>query len=454
MRRLTNSYDDICDAGGAPRQSISSFRSARSLGGTLLLEDDASDKGVVFISISLFMTIVGTGMLAMPMTLMKMGIDGFIASIFIVSVMTIIGYYLTYRTLDMVPSCNMDIAEIGKLLLGKPGFYISLFICILDTWGTVVGNIRAVTEVVKSMHPGLSDSFIIIAVIVCAWPLTFKQKLSDLRVAGLFATCAIFLFTGYITWEGMVMSQSVGSTPSWNGFYKAAPSFGVILFSYDSQVNLYPLYREMRGPAGGGGKSSLLTLISVIAVIGASLVYAVVGISGVLLYPENVNGNILVNMRDEWFVKATFATAIFLSLPILAHECTVLITRYLAPFAIHGGPSLLLLGLAGYAANTFHMFSAFRYVGSTTGVLFSAVLPPLFFIAASRRNVRPNLSQIPLVDSVPFMTDSPLPNTYIPQSRFGRSNTGSAITGSTFEIIGASLFLAVGVTLVPLLLLL
>ena len=454
MRRLTEQSDtpDFTEFSGLHRPTLSSFRSARSLGGTLLLDDDGSDKGLISISISLFMTIVGTGMLAMPMSLVIMGIDGFIASVMAVAAMTIIGYYLTYRTLDMVPCRNMDIAEIGKLLLGKPGFYIALFICVLDTWGTVVGNIRAVTEVVQSIYPSVDERCIIIGIVLCAWPLTFKQKLSDLKIAGLFATASILLFTGYITWEGFVSTTPNVSIPSWRGWSQAVPPLGVIVFSFDSQVNLYPLYREMRISSDGSSKSTKLTLISMVAVSAASLVYIVVGISGVLLFPDHVDGNILVNMRHEWLVKATFATAIFLSLPILAHECTILITRYLAPSSFYGGPSLLLLGMAGIAAGSFRMFSAFRYVGSTTGVLFSAVLPPLFFISASRRNFRPNLSDIPLVASLPLLTDSPLPDNYSPGVRVPRNDEDST-GGSSCEIIGATLFLATGVTLLPVLVL-
>eukprot|EP01064_Diplonema_japonicum_P019021 TRINITY_DN27728_c0_g1_i1.p1 TRINITY_DN27728_c0_g1~~TRINITY_DN27728_c0_g1_i1.p1 ORF type:complete len:481 (+),score=88.39 TRINITY_DN27728_c0_g1_i1:40-1482(+) len=397
--------------------SFASMRSMSSFGGLLLDTTEESQAAGWQVGISLLVTLVGTGVLAMPMATFEAGYAGFVGIVGFIVVITMVGCYLTFRTLDVLKSHEADVAHIGYTVMGAKGFHLALFVCLFDTWGTVVGNIRAVADTVYSFvgRDRVSLSTVVYIVAILVWPLTLQKSIGDLRIVSLYAAAAMLYFCYSITADALQHEEVLDTlvhAPGVNDMASIVSSCSVIFFAFDCQVNLFPLYREMKGMPGVKTKS--LMPIAGCAVGSAAVLYICLGLSGYITYMNDTSGNILDNLHGRWFLKVVFASAVFFTLPVLVHECANLLFLYLLPpSASPLLPNLLMIGSAAVFASGSPVYSTFRYLGATAGIMFTCILPPLFFLCAAwmerdegedeEAPYHANLSEIPNVESMPLL---------------------------------------------------
>ncbi|KAJ9457173.1 amino acid permease [Diplonema papillatum] len=392
-----------------PPPECSQIKSVRSLGGLLVdFDQEPSSATAVTVSVSLFMTFVGTGVLAMPMGVRYAGVVGFALVVLVVGFCTTFGCYLTYRTLDIIRSTRSDVAHTGHKIYGRWGFRLALTLCLLDTWSGGVANLRAAAETLALILPGSPEpKTLVFVVAVLVWPLTLKEKFSDLRFVGYYAAAAIVFFVLSVFGDAAAhphkAAQTLEATEWIRDPAEMLSTIGVIFFSFDCQVNLFPLYREMR-VREGCPKTGTMMGPTVAAIILAGVGYMLIGYSGYSMYGVSTGGNILHNLEGYTMLKVVFASSVTLALPILLHEGNVLLWRYLLP---EGSPkmfsSIAMMSTAALCAATMDFFTIFRLAGATAGVVFTSVVPPFFFLGAiGRHRLLSNINSIPHVDSEPI----------------------------------------------------
>ena len=452
------------------RSRIPSVRSVKSLGG-LLLEDEAPDHASQrHVGVSLFTTIVGTGVLGMPRAVQEAGVGGFALAMLGVCLFTMFGSYLTYRALEVLRHQDVDdVADVGRSTLGRVGYYIALFVCLFDTWGATIGNIRAVADVLHVVFfPNTSYRVLVPGIVVLVFPLTLREKFSDFRIVSIVAMCAMLCFVLVVTIQGrpVVLAESLaqgqGVLQPWPNVMSAT---AVLFFAFDFQVNLFPLYREV---SCGERRSKVATLMppTAWAMFAAVVVYALVGVSGYSTYVSTTSGNIMDNMEGLYWLKASFSAAIFFAVPILVHEGINLVLLHILPEgAPKAVPSLLMIGSAAYMAAEMPVYSTFKYVGGTVGIAFSCILPPLFFLGSVRNRLRKgrSLASITRAESEPLLPSptqphgqhSPGQTAPVSQYTWDRPRTPlvepqqSHSFYSTWELWAAGVFLTLGVLAVP-----
>ena len=392
---------------GAARERVASVRSVKSLGILLLEEESVDHASSTYIFVSLFATIVGTGVLAMPRAAAAAGAAGFLGCVTVAVLSSLFGAYLTLRTLETVVLTSrlrsggadegytdlVDIAGTGRELLGAVGFYLSLCVCLLDTWGALVGNICAVADVAVEhlAWTGMSRPHVVAAVALLVSPFTLRERLSDFRWVTAFAMAAMVAFCAVLAADA-TPSQLLDTEghPPVGTPAGVASSLSVVFFAFDFQVNLYPLFREAKAknPAKPERKASALMPPTCAALAGAVLVYGLIGLGGYSTYGEKTLGNIMGNLKGNTAVKVSFALAIFFAIPILVHECNNLLLYYLLPSWFSRSrsvPSFIMLTSAAVFATVFDVYSTFKYVGATVGVTFTCILPPFYFLLALGR---------------------------------------------------------------------
>ena len=90
-------------------------------------------------------------------------------------------------------------------------------------------------------------------------------------------------------------NKIVGDVPWVNGnFFVALP---IVVFSFSSQLALYPIYKEMRD-RWGGDSSDMLKVVRY-SVSFTILCYSLCGLFGVLAFPTDTKGNILLNYESS-----------------------------------------------------------------------------------------------------------------------------------------------------------
>ncbi|RMD43470.1 hypothetical protein DV735_g1643, partial [Chaetothyriales sp. CBS 134920] len=286
--------------------------------------------------INLLNTIVGAGVLAMPLAMAHMGIVLGVIVLLWAGLTAGFGLYLqtqcarylergssSFFALSQITYPNAAIIFDAAIAIKCFGVGVSYLIIIGDLMpGVVLGFAPA-----EGLRPFLTDRhFWITAFMLVVIPLSYLRRLDSLKYTSVIALISI----GYLVILVVYHFSAHDTLPSghyqtplriftWAGPVAALSSFPVIVFGYTCHQNMFSILNEI------GNNSPFRTTTVVVASIGtAAVIYLVVAITGYLSFGNEVGGNIIAQYAPS--VSATIGRAalvvlVMFSYPLQAHPC-------------------------------------------------------------------------------------------------------------------------------------
>eukprot|EP01061_Rhynchopus_euleeides_P032729 TRINITY_DN5445_c2_g1_i1.p1 TRINITY_DN5445_c2_g1~~TRINITY_DN5445_c2_g1_i1.p1 ORF type:complete len:695 (+),score=203.10 TRINITY_DN5445_c2_g1_i1:223-2085(+) len=343
-------------------QSNHSRRSLRSFIGetpSMIGVPERGERGVASVAIVLYKTITGAGALAMPYAFWKSGKILFPLMVLFVTLCSHYGCLLLARALDMTRRGDLDYAELGRLCMGRWGFYFAMFVCFFDSWGAAIAAFRMIAELIlpvledhnvlgpySTPSPGdgnmstpeddatnttiYSYGFIIAIVAIAIYPALLYKKVTELGFISFLGVVAMLVFVVTLFVKCVSDPHSLDGLDSFSWNADAVVAIPIIAFSYDCQSNVFGSYRDISGVVGD--KSDKLVAASAWANLSAAASYIAIAFTGYIAFTTDVQQDILEsfassNLLDA--VKIFFALSVMLSFPVILIECSTIVREHL-----------------------------------------------------------------------------------------------------------------------------
>ncbi|KAF2153008.1 hypothetical protein K461DRAFT_277783 [Myriangium duriaei CBS 260.36] len=382
--------------------------------------------------INLVNTIVGAGVLAMPLAMSHMGIFLGILVIIWSGITAGFGLYLQTRCARYLDRGMSSFFALSQITYPNAAVVFDAAISI-KCFGVGVSYLIIIGDLMPGVVRGFSDHpsagflvdrhFWVTAFMLIVIPLSFLRRLDSLKYTSVVALVSI----GYLVIL-VVYHFASGDTSGtrgevrvfeWMGIVPTLASFPVIVFAYTCHQNMFSILNEIEDT------SPKSTTSVVTASIGTSAsIYLLVAITGYLTFGDNVVGNIVSQYHPSvtsTIGKAAIVVLVMFSYPLQVHPCRASVDAVLKwrPMSIKsnnnspvlGSPSrnsLLGQGSATAARRTEMSETRFAaittviivlsyivamtvsslekvlaYVGSTGSTSISFILPGLFYYKIS-----------------------------------------------------------------------
>ncbi|SLM34781.1 amino acid transporter [Lasallia pustulata] len=380
--------------------------------------------------INLINTILGAGVLAMPLALSHMGILLGVVVIIWSGLTAGFGLYLQIRCVRYLERGSASFFALSQMTYPNAAVIFDAAIAI-KCFGVGVSYLIIIGDLMPGVVRGFSEDaggvgflvdrhFWVTGFMLIVIPLSFLRRLDSLKYTSVVALISI----GYLVilvvfhfFKGDTM-QDRGPLRiiRWGGAVPTLSSFPVIVFAYTCHQNMFSILNEI------SNNSHFRTSGVVVASTGTScLVYLLVAITGYLSFGNAVLGNI-VGMYTPSVAstigKAAIVVLVMFSYPLQVHPCRASVDAVLkwrptkrseSPSASPSGVAPLLAGKSGHTARGDGMgetrFAAITtaiivlsyvvamtvsslekvlaYVGSTGSTSISFILPGLFYYKIS-----------------------------------------------------------------------
>lgn len=286
--------------------------------------------------INLLNTIVGAGVLAMPLAMSHMGMVLGVIVILWAGLTAGFGLYLQTRcaaylergsssffALSQITYPNAAIIFDAAIAVKCFGVGVSYLIIIGDLMpGVVLGFTSE-----DGLAPFLIDRhFWVTAFMLVVIPLSYLRRLDSLKYTSVIALISIgylVILVVYHFTEKDTLPDGHYSSPlrifKWAGPVEALSSFPVIIFAYTCHQNMFSILNEI------SNNSHFRTSMVVFASIGtAAAIYILVAITGYISFGNDVGGNIVAQYAPS--VSATIGRAaivvlVMFSYPLQVHPC-------------------------------------------------------------------------------------------------------------------------------------
>lgn len=284
--------------------------------------------------INLLNTIVGAGVLAMPLAMSHMGIFLGIIVILWAGLTAGFGLYLQTRcaaylergsasffSLSQITYPNAAVIFDAAIAIKCFGVGVSYLIIIGDL---MPGVVRGFNDD-ASLYPFLVDRhFWITAFMLIVIPFSFLRRLDSLKYTSVIALISI----GYLVIL-VVYHFAAGDTIDhytsplrifrWAGPVEALSSLPVIVFAYTCHQNMFSIVNEIRD-----NSHWKLTSVVVASNGTAASIYILVAITGYLSFGNDVGGNIVaqyVPSVSTTIGRAAIVVLVMFSYPLQVHPC-------------------------------------------------------------------------------------------------------------------------------------
>lgn len=271
--------------------------------------DHFSGHGVIGAALSLSVTTIGAGVLALPSAFQDGGIFLVLIVFLLVGFMTILSIDYLVRCVDTLHLKSYE--DISRELLGRHCEEVVRWILIIYTIGIAAGYIVVIGEIftpllplVEPYIPYLSNST---HVMVVAWafvmlPMACIPHITKINLISFVAISATFLISIIIVYRYFVPANGKHRHPRISYFCvseKALLALPVLMFSFDCQSLVFQIYANL-----GKATRANMNKVAAISVGITSSVYAAVGLFGYLTNTPHITGNILTNydpLKDHLF---------------------------------------------------------------------------------------------------------------------------------------------------------
>lgn len=282
-------------------------------------------------SISLVKTIIGAGLLSMPLAFST---DGLVAGVLIILLAAFTsgyGLFLQAYTSKYVPTghatffnlCSVTYPSLSVVF--DIAIAVQCFGCALS-YLVLIGDITpTIVTYVPYIDPGNYRTFwILVSTLVCV-PLSFLKNLDSLKYTSVLGLVAILYMSILVVshfFIGDVPQELKGNItlmpPNVSGVFS---TFSIIVFAFTGHQNMFSIVNE----AGDKSLSSLTRLVNN-AILISSGFFILVGITGYLTFGDNVNGNVILLYADGWTTALGRFCIVFMvifSFPLMIHPARI-----------------------------------------------------------------------------------------------------------------------------------
>ncbi|KAL8926214.1 MAG: hypothetical protein Q9208_003117 [Pyrenodesmia sp. 3 TL-2023] len=381
--------------------------------------------------INLVNTIVGAGVLAMPLALSRMGI---ILGTFIIlwSGLTAgFGLYLqtkcarylergsaSFFSLSQITYPNAAVIFDAAIAIKCFGVGVSYLIIIGDL---MPGVVRGFSENAAGVGFLVDRHFWVTGFMLIVIPLSFLRRLDSLKYTSVIALISIgylvILVVAHFTKGDTMQNRGVLRIIRWESAVATLSSFPVIVFGYTCHQNMFSVLNEISNNSHFRTSSVVVTSTGI-----AAFLYVLVAITGYLSFGNAVGGNIVgmyAPSVSSTIAKAAIVVMVMFSYPLQVHPCRASVDAVLKWRPIkrtepaHGSPSRLasllpssrtvaqhrgdgisdtrfaaittaIIVLSYIVAMTVSSLEkVLAYVGSTGSTSISFILPGLFYYKIS-----------------------------------------------------------------------
>eukprot|EP00128_Syssomonas_multiformis_P011042 Colp12_sorted_trinity150504_noHs@5877 len=357
-----------------------------------------SPQGSVFGSIAnLTATVLGTGILTLPVALAKSGAVLGTALLLCFAVLSDASVLLLVKCAEA--SGKFDYERLAKHYYGKKGLICVRASLLFLLFGSCVVLIIVLGDLMTPLCQDLfedhktewwlSREFVTFVFVFLIFPLTLSRDLSALEYTSAAAVASIvFVVIALAVRLGQkatVSSDVVMLNPSFN-LVLCLPIQGL---AYACQFNVLPLYSELRVEDKPKiGRIIHTTLLGI-----TTTLYVAFGLMGYFYFGPKVSSNLLVEFpSDKMMMIARLAVALvnMLKLPLIALPFRQVLNESLMP-GKHVGKKMVVFEMVIFVGLSYllaillqDIAKGFQILGSTAGMLICFILPGLFYIKSSK----------------------------------------------------------------------
>lgn len=273
-------------------------------------------------SISLVKTILGAGLLSIPLAFSTDGIVLGILLILLAALTSGYGMFLQAYVSQYVPRGHATFFNVCSITYPKLSVVFDFAIAIQCagcalSYLVLVGDLMPTIVKIKGIED-LRTAWICISALIIV-PLSFLRNLDSLKYSSILGLVAIFYlsvlviahyFVGDITLEG-----NIDLFPS--SITGVFSTFSIVVFAYTGHQNMFSIINEAKDKS----LSSLAELVN-FAILLSTALFVAVGLTGYLTFGDIVNGNVIL------MYPASFTTT-------LARFCIVLMVTFSFPLMFH-----------------------------------------------------------------------------------------------------------------------
>ena len=338
------------------------------------------------------MSVLGAGMLSVPYTFTLVPVPVAIALIFLVGCTMSYTATLLLRCFESTGLLTCE--HLALQALGPVATQGSCILIALAIYGACTGSLMILRDVVPSIMTLLlpihaaetlgPTGFQLILLTAILLPLCLRRQLSALR----FSCFLGFAFTLYLVSVMFIRAsvtsdrvpEPVARPPAIVGWTRV---ISIYSFAFVMHLNVLPLLHELNGTA-----IKTISMKRVIHMTGliCILLYVCFGASAYHLYGSETQGNVLLNLRQDFTMQiprvAVFIT-VLASFPMLFHPLRAILEGLCEIRSKTSKIVFVILLLASQVAITWTASSivvVFTLTGATTIVGMCYVLPCVFFL--------------------------------------------------------------------------
>ncbi|KAL8992818.1 MAG: hypothetical protein Q9169_006819 [Polycauliona sp. 2 TL-2023] len=283
--------------------------------------------------INLVNTIVGAGVLAMPLALSRMGITFGIFVILWAGATAGFGLYLQTRCARYLERGSASFFALSQITYPNAAVIFDAAIAI-KCFGVGVSYLIIIGDLMPGVVEGFSENaasvsflvdrhFWVTGFMLIIIPLSFLRRLDSLKYTSVIALISIsylvILVVAHFIREDTMQNRGPIRVVRWESAIATLSSFPVIVFAYTCHQNMFSILNEI------GDNSHFRTTSVVLASIAlAASTYVLVAITGYLSFGNAVQGNIVSmysSSISSTIAKAAIVVMVMFSYPLQVHPC-------------------------------------------------------------------------------------------------------------------------------------
>lgn len=280
-------------------------------------------------SISLVKTIIGAGLLSMPLAFATDGLIFGVLIILLAAVTSGYGLFLqayvskyiapghaTFFNVSSITYLSLSVVFDLAIAVQCFGCALSYLVLIGDIAPTIFPNFTWVEE---SYH---RTFWIIVSTSICV-PLSFLKNLDSLKytsVLGLLAILylSLLVVTHYLVGDIPLEGNLTYFPPNASGVFS---TFSIIVFAFTGHQNMFSIINEAQN-------KSLISLTKLVqtGILTSSALFIIVGLAGYLTFGDSVSGNVILNYPHSLPTRFGRIAIVFMtifSFPLMLHPARI-----------------------------------------------------------------------------------------------------------------------------------
>lgn len=280
-------------------------------------------------TISLVKTIIGAGLLSMPLAYATDGLVCGTLIILLAAVTSGFGLFLQAYVSKFVPSGHATFFTVCSITYPTLSVVFDLAIAI-QCFGCALSYLVLVGDLLPTIiAPSFIDetnlrTFWILCSTVIIVPLSLLKNLDSLKYSSILGLVAIAYLSVLVILHSIVGDNSTlrGDItlfpPTLTGVFS---TFSIIVFAFTGHQNMFSIINEAKNKS-----ITNLTLLVYIAISVSASLFIIVGLSGYLTFGTNVTGNVVLSYPKHWsstLARACIALMVIFSFPLMLHPARI-----------------------------------------------------------------------------------------------------------------------------------